>query len=83
MLTEMFAHIRYSPDVTYGAFFFALTILSFSDQVFRACLHLIFKLECPKYASILVHQGHVYATGRLVLKCIMFCLLKVCRFIHP
>ena len=77
ILTEAFARIRYSPDVTYDASFFSLTILPFLGQVFRACLHLRFKLECTKYANILVQQGHVYATGRLYLKSIMFCLPEV------
>ena len=73
ILTEAFVRNRYSPDVTYGAFFFSLTNLSVLDQVFKACLHLRSKLECTKYAYILVQQGHVYATGRLVLKFIPFC----------
>merc|ERR1712105_297688 len=81
ILTEAFVHNRYSPDVTHGAFFFSLTIVSFLDRTFKACLHLRFKLECTKYAYILFRQGYVYATGRLVFKFSLFCLPEVCRVI--
>ena len=83
ILTEVCVCYRYSPDVTHCVFFFSLTIVPFSDRLFKACLHLQFQNECTKYAYILVQQGKVYKTGGLVLKFVLFCSPEVYRVVLP